>query len=111
MEKDNAREIEYGQLRVFLKLLAFALMCVSFFVLHIWFRTKVVTKGFEVTEQRKKYSDLESRLLKAKVERNKVMGPKNLDHFVGLFSSTDRALQPPSPSQLIYVTEDGRELK
>lgn len=88
--------------RALFKISAFALLCVGFFIFHIWMRTLALTTGFEVGESRRGIAKLESELAEARVERNRVMGPEHLQRLVGDFAAQGVVFQPPKAAQLIY---------
>lgn len=86
-----------------LKVLGFTGMAVVFFLFHIWFRTWVVTKGYEVGQHREDIARLESELMRAKIERSRVMGPDNLERWAKHLQATGTAFGAPQPHQLIYL--------
>ena len=88
-----------------LKVLGFAVMCVGFFLAHTWFRTIVVRKGYELGEQRKELSALDSEWVALKVRQNRLMGPANLERLVSDFAQQGEVFENPHPSQLIYVNK------
>jgi len=86
-----------------LKVLAFGLLCVGFFLAHIWLRTRVVTLGYSVSSERTRLRGLESELAAAKVERARRMGPDSLDRIVRQKEALGEVFAPPRTDQLHYA--------
>jgi hypothetical protein len=89
--------------KVVFKVLGFGLLCVFFFLFHIWLRTRVVTLGYEVSVERERLRALESEMAGAKVLRARRMGPDSLERFVKVRESQGEILAPPKPDQLHYA--------
>lgn len=79
------------------------LICVLFFVFHIWFRTLALTTGYEVGTLRRDFRDLESELAILKVEKVKLMGPESLQKLVQEMKYRGVNFESPEASQLIYT--------
>ena len=86
-----------------LRVLLFALMCVVFFLIHIWSRTWVVSKSYEIGQLRKERSALEAKLAQSLVERNRLMGPRNLERWVSRFEARGVHFASPRPDQIVYL--------
>ena len=81
----------------------FAVLCVLFFIFHIWFRTVALTTGYEVGHLRGRIRQLESELAQLKVERVKLMGPESLQQLVLDMKAKGIVFEAPQASQLVYT--------
>lgn len=93
-----------------LKVLGLALICVLAFLFHIWFRTLVVTQGFEVGRLQKQLITAESQLALATVERNQMLSSHELDRWAQLFRAQGQDLDAPKAHQIIYLPKSLLEL-
>jgi len=91
-----------------LKVLAFAGMCVGFFLFHIWFRTRVVTKGYEVAELRSELAKLESQSASLKVQKNRLKSSSNLERIVSDFAQEGHVFKNPESNQVFYLQSPGQ---
>jgi hypothetical protein len=91
------------QVKNSLRVLGFAGMCVVFFIFHIWMRTLVLTKGYEVGERRHEVADLESQYMALKVERSRLMGPGSLEKVVKRFEERGIVFRAPLPDEIHYI--------
>ena len=79
------------------------LLCVLFFIFHIWLRTKVVTQSFTIGSLRNSIQKLESEIMTAKVDRTKLMSPRNLEKYVKKLAADGEKMQNPVSHQIIYA--------
>lgn len=90
-----------------LKILLLAVFSVTAFLFHIWFRTKVLTAGYLVGSLRKEISQLESQIVSLGVEKNRVMGPDQLERLVSYYDERGIKLESPQKAQMIYLSREG----
>jgi hypothetical protein len=88
------------------RVLLFALMCVGFFIFHIWMRTLVLTKGFEVGQRQRELARLDSEYMTVKVAFERLVSPENLQKQVERFARRGVDFASPTTAQLMYVGED-----
>lgn len=108
MTKLNKTRIE-ERTRTSLKLFFFAILCVSFFIFHIWFRTTVLTQGYRLAKKQSEIVALESELVKLRIERSILQSPENLEKWANYFQKKGLAIDRPQSNQLIYVEEARRQ--
>lgn len=89
--------------RALLNVILLVVICVSFFIFHIWFRTVALTTGYEVGNARKEIRILESEWAQLKVEKVKLMGPESLQKWVLDMKERGIVFEAPQSSQLIYT--------
>ncbi len=89
-----------------LKVLLLAFFCVLAFLFHIWFRTKVLTSGYQVGRLRHDIAKLESQIISLGVEKNRVFGPDQLENLVQQYESRGLKLKSPQKSQMIYLSRE-----
>ena len=89
------------------RILALALMCLGIFLFHIWFRTLVVTQGFELGRMRREVQKLESDLASLKAEKSRLMGPQSLEQWVKTFRDAGIEFERPLDAQLKYISPEG----
>lgn len=93
----------YERHRALVHVTGLAVLVVGFFIFHIWFRTLVLTSGYEVGARRKAVAALESELAAVRVERTKMMSPENLHRLVEDWEHRGTAdFSAPESSRLIY---------
>jgi hypothetical protein len=85
------------------------LLCVLFFIFHIWSRTWIVKKSYEIGDLKKQQTKFESELAAVTVEKNVVMSSQNLEKWVERFRQKDIILQSPRSVQIIYLKKPKNE--
>jgi hypothetical protein len=91
------------------RILGLALMCLGIFLFHIWFRTLVVTQGFELGRVRREVQKLESELASIKSEKSRLMGPQSLEQWVQTFREAGIEFERPQDAQLKYISPEGNQ--
>lgn len=79
-------------------------MCVCFFLTHIGVRTLAVTKGYQISADRKEMARLESELAEIKMERARQRSPESLERLANDLSAQGKNFAAPRPQQLIFVS-------
>ena len=87
------------------------LICSGFFIAHIWARTWVVKKSYQIGDLRKEVRKLEADLVATVVEKNKIMGPKNLQSWVSRFQLEGIYFQKPQVSQVYFLRNEQPSVK
>ena len=100
---NSEKHIIHPVTRQSLKVIALAGICVCAFMFHIWFRTLVITQGFEVGRLQKKLQLVESRVAMATVQRNQIFSSRELDRWVQLYEGQGVELAAPKSQQIIYL--------
>ncbi len=83
-------------------------MCVVFFLFHIWCRTLVLTKGYEVAELRSEIQKLESESATLKVQKNRLKSSTNLERIAREFSDGGDVFKNPESKQIFYIQPMGQ---
>jgi hypothetical protein len=86
-------------------------ICSGFFIVHIWARTWVVKKSYQIGDLRNEVRKLEADLAANVVEKNKIMGPKNLQSWVSRFQLEGVYFQKPQASQVYFLKADQPSVK
>lgn len=79
-------------------------MCVCFFLTHVGIRTLAVTKGYQISRDRKELAQLESELAEIKMERARQRSPESLERLALDLRAQGKTFGPPLPQQLIFVS-------
>jgi len=79
------------------------LLCVVFFLVHIWSRTWVVKKSYEIGDLKKVQTALDSDLAALTVEKNTIMNSQNLEKWAARYNEKGAGLKTPSSQQVIYI--------
>ncbi len=106
MKESQDLHINLHQTRIF-KILTLVLLCVAFFLFHIWFRTVVTHEGYALGILGREMKKTESQLMALKVEKNKIMGASSLERLVDKHEDVlaDEKFQAPAVHQLYYIQQ------
>lgn len=85
------------------KIFLLVLICSVFFLVHISSRTWVVQKSYKIGTLREKVSKLEGELATVLVEKNRVMGPRNLQSLVQKLETQGVVFKKPTSSQVVFM--------
>ena len=75
------------------------------FLLHVWFRTTVVTASFEMGQLRKELSRLENDLVSLQSLRESRMNPKHLLRLREKWADQGQFFVEARPEQIIFLEE------
>lgn len=96
-----------------LRILLLCALVVSSFILHIGLRTAIVTEGYKVSSARKELGRLEDRRMALKVERDRLLSPRNLERLVEIYHREGSDFAPARPDRLIFErpAQDARAVR
>lgn len=86
-----------------IKVLAFVMMVVGFFIFHTWIRTEALTTGYELGIIQKRIKSLDSQRHSLKIERSRQLSPDNLEKWAENFSQRGEPFQNPANDQIFYL--------
>lgn len=84
------------------KMIALGLIVIVFLVFHIWFRTNVITMGYELSRLESHSKKLEAEVTSLKFKKNYLKSPSNLQKISQRLKKKGIAFHRPKAAQVIY---------
>jgi hypothetical protein len=78
-------------------------LCVGIFLVHIWSRTFILKRSYEIGDLKKQAAQLDSEIAEKTVERNSLFSSGNLERWVERLATKGQVLMPPKADQVVYV--------
>jgi hypothetical protein len=90
------------------KVLLMVVICVLVFLAHIWARTLIVKKSYEIGDLKKEIIQIDADIAALTVEKNRLMSSSSLERLSEKFAEKGHVFQTPQESQIIYVNDSTR---
>ncbi len=92
-----------------LRIFAMVGLCVGIFLVHIWSRTLIVKKSYEIGDLKKQKVQQEAELAMLTVERNALMSSTSLEKWADRLKGKGHDLRIPSANQVHYIQNQSVE--
>ncbi len=85
------------------KVLLMVVICVFVFLAHIWVRTLILKKSYQIGDLKKDLVGVESEIANLTVEKNTLLSSSSLEKLTERFQAKGHVFRSPESHQLIYV--------